>query len=164
MTSKGDEARKDVTIRGVDAFLYNKAAEIAKKTGKTMGEVVNEALRLFIDITEGLRAGMQPISEGLREAGRRVDYTLSSISPTVISDVEELEVSKEDLEQFGRRVIFQNVRRLVFQDDIDAETFERYVALIRECEEVRPPKGVSKLLVLSRCRKVGRLVPPDGEK
>ncbi|MDK2383540.1 MAG: hypothetical protein QI199_01865 [Candidatus Korarchaeota archaeon] len=164
MSSKGEETKKDVTIRGVDAFLYSRAAEIAKRTGKTMGEVVNEALRLFIDLTEGLWGGLEPVAEGLREAGRRVDYTLSALNPTIISDLGELEVTKEDLEQLGRKVVFQRVKRLSFADDVDAETFERYVALIRECEEVRPPKGVSKLLVLSRCRKVDRLIPPDGGK
>lgn len=158
MSSGREEVRKDVTIRGVDAFLYSRAAEIAKRTGKTMGEVINEALKLFIDLTEGLRGGLEPVTEGLREAGRKVDYTFSMLNPTVISDLEELEVSREDLVQLGRKVIFQRVKRLTFADDVDAETFERYVALIRECDEIKPPKGVSKLLVLSKCRGVGKLV------
>ena len=153
-----EERRKDVTIRGVDSDLYDRAAEIARRTGKTIGEVINEALGLFIDLTEGMRSGIQPLVDSAKEAGRRIGEGLTSAVPTVISDLEEIEVTKTDLEQFGRRVVFQNIDRLVFADDVDAETFDRYVALIRNCDEVRPPKGVSKLLVLSKCRRVERLV------
>lgn len=152
------ERRKDVTIRGVDSDLYDRAAEIARRTGKTIGEVINEALGLFIDLSEGIRAGIQPLVEGAKEASRRIGEGISSAVPTVISDLEEIEVTRVDLEQFDRRVVFQNIDRLVFADDVDPETFDRYVALIRNCDEVRPPKGVSKLLVLSKCRRVERLV------
>ncbi len=152
------EARKDITIRGVDSILYNRAAEIARRTGKTMGEIINESLRLFIDVTEGIKEGMQPLTEGFREAGRRLDFAISSVSPTIISDLSELEVNKADLEQFGRRVIFQNIDKLVFSEDVDPETFEKYVALIRNCDVVKPPRGVSKLLMLSRCRGIGKLL------
>ena len=153
-----EERRKDVTIRGVDSDLYDRAAEIARRTGKTIGEVINEALGLFIDLTEGIRSGIQPLVDSAKEAGRKIGEGLTSAVPTVISDLEEIEVTKTDLEQFGRRVVFQNIDRLVFADDVDAETFDRYVALIRNCDEVRPPKGVSKLLVLSKCRRVERLI------
>lgn len=163
MSSEGESGsgKKDVTVRGVDAALFNRAAEIAKRTGKTMGDVVSEALRLLIYLSDNLAAGMEPVadavSRGLKGAESKVSYTFSSIAPAIVSDLEELEVSKEDMEQFGRRIVFQNVKRLVFRDDVDAKTFEKYVALIKDCEKVKPPKGVSKLLVLSRCRGVGKL-------
>ncbi|MDK2463803.1 MAG: hypothetical protein QI223_03390 [Candidatus Korarchaeota archaeon] len=153
-----EERKKDVTIRGVDSDLYDRAAEIARRTGKTIGEIINEALGLFIDLTEGIRSGIQPLVDSAKEASRRIGEGLTSAVPTVISDLEEIEVTKTDLEQFGRRVVFQNIDRLIFTDDVDAETFDKYVALIRNCEEVKPPKGVSKLLVLSKCRRVERLI------
>lgn len=152
------EGRKDITIRGVDSYLYSRAAEIARRTGKTMGETVSEALRLFIDVSEGIRSSFQPLAEGVREAGERAEEALSYISPAVISDLEELEVSKSDLERFNRRVVFQGITRLIFADDVDEDTVDRYVALIRDCKEVRVPKELPKLFVLSRCRNVGKLV------
>ena len=150
--------RKDITIRGINSDLYDRAAEIARRTGKTIGEVINESLALFLDLTEGLRMGIQPIIEGAKEAGKSLEAGISATVPVMIGTLEELEITKADLEQFERRVIFSNIERLVFADDVDAETFEKYVALIRDCGEVRVPKGISKLLLLSRCRDVSRLV------
>jgi len=153
-----DVKKKDITIRGVNSDLYDRAAEIARRTGKTIGEIINESLALFLDLTEGLRTGIQPIVEGAKEAGRKLETGLSATVPVMIASLDELEVTKADLEQFGKRVVFQNIGRLVFADDVDQETFDRYVALIRNCDEVRVPKGISKLLVLSKCRDVDRLV------
>jgi hypothetical protein len=47
----GEEEKKTVTIRGIDKKLYEMATETARKTGKTVGEVVNESLRLFLAAT-----------------------------------------------------------------------------------------------------------------
>ncbi len=66
-------------------------------------------------------------------------------------------MTKENLVQLGKKVIFQRVKKLTFADNVNAKIFERYVVPIRECDGVRPPKGVSNLLVLSKCRKVGKL-------
>ncbi len=153
-----DSKRKDITIRGINSDLYDKAAEVARRTGKTIGDIVNESLKLFLDLTEGLRTNLQPIVSGAKEASRMIEAGISTLAPVMITGLDELEVSKEDLEQFGKRVIFSDIDKLYFTDDVDSETLEKYVAMIRNCEEVRVPKNISKLLVLSRCRDVGKLV------
>ncbi len=150
--------RKDITIRGINSDLYDKAAEIARRTGKTIGDVINESLKLFLDLTEGLRTSLQPIVNGAKEAGKMLEASMSTLAPVMVAGLDELEISKEDLEQFGKRVIFSDIKKLYFADDVDSETLEKYVAMIRDCDEVRVPKGVSKLLVLSRCRDIGKLV------
>ncbi len=153
-----DSKRKDITIRGINSDLYDRAAEVARRTGKTIGDVINESLKLFLDLTEGLRTSLQPIVNGARQAGKVIETSLSSLAPVMITGLNELEVSKEDLEQFGKRVIFSDIKRLYFTDDVDSDTLEKYVAMIRDCEEVRVPKGISKLLVLSKCRDIGKLI------
>ena len=165
-----DEGRrtKDVTIRGLDADVYNRVAEIARRSGKTVGEIVNEALRFFVDLTEGLTLGMESlmrdVESALKGAGKAVEGAAKSVLPgaAVISGIDRVRITKEDFEQFGKRVIFQDIERLEL--DVDKETFEKYVVLIRSCEEVVVPKGLSKLLVLSRCRDVDRVVFKDGEE
>jgi len=120
--------------------------------------VINESLKLFLDLTEGLRTSLQPIVNGAKEAGKMLEASMSTLAPVMVAGLDELEISKEDLEQFGKRVIFSDIKKLYFADDVDSETLEKYVAMIRDCDEVRVPKGVSKLLVLSRCRDIGKLV------
>ncbi len=157
MCMSNNSKRKDVTIRGVNSDLYDKAAEVARRTGKTIGDVINEALKLFLDMTEGLRTSLQPIVDGAKEAGKILGASMSSLAPAMISSLDELEISKGDLEQFRKKIIFSDIKKLYFTDDVDSETLEKYVAMIRNCEEVRVPKSISKLLVLSRCRDIEKL-------
>ncbi len=150
--------RKSVTIRGLRSDLYRKAAEIAKRSGRTIGEIINESLSLFIELTGELISGAEPMISRTALAAKRIGESVSSAIPSMISDLQELSVSKEDLEGYGRSLIFSNIGRLTLEEGIDEETFKKYVILIRDCQELRIPKGLSKLLVLSRCRGVQNLI------
>lgn len=148
---------KDVTIRGVNPELYNSVAELSRRLGISIGEAINEAMKLFLDARSGLITSIGPLLEGMRTAGKSIGEGLSNLTPVPISDVEEMELSKEDFEKFGRRVLITNVRKLILSQDVDEKTIEKYVAVIRNCEEVSFPKGLSKLLALSKCRNVKKV-------
>lgn len=150
--------RKDITIRGLRADLYRKAAELAKRSGRTIGEIFNESLSLFLELTGVLMMGLEPLAQGTKFAAEKVGESISMAIPSMVSDIQELSVSRSDLERYGKRVIFSNIGKLSLEEDVDEETFKKYVALIRNCQELRVPKGLSKLLVLSRCRGVQHLI------
>ncbi len=150
--------KKDVTIRGLRADLYRKAAEIAKRSGRTIGEIFNESLSLFLELTGGLMVGLEPLTHGTKLAAEKVGESISLAVPSMISDLQELSVSRSDLEGYGKRMVFSDIGKLILEGDIDDETFKKYVALIRNCQELRIHKGLSKLLVLSRCRGVQNLI------
>ncbi len=148
---------KDITIRGVNPELYNSVAELSRRLGISIGEAINEAMRLLLDVRSGLAGSIQPLIEGVKEAGKSVSEGISNLTPIPISGVEEIELSKEDFEKFGKRVLISDVGKVVFSQDVDEGTLEKYVAVIRDCEEVSFPKSVSKLLALSKCRNVGKV-------
>jgi hypothetical protein len=148
---------KDITIRGVNPELYNSVAELSRKLGMSIGEAINEAMRLLLDVRGGLVGSIQPLVEGVKEAGKSISEGISNLTPIPISGIEEIELSKEDFEKFGRRVLISNVRKVVFSQDVDEATLEKYVAVIRDCDEVSFPKSISKLLALSKCRDVSKV-------
>ncbi|RSN67683.1 hypothetical protein D9Q81_07775 [Candidatus Korarchaeum cryptofilum] len=147
---------KDITIRGLNPELYNSVAELSRRLGISIGEAINEAMKLLLDVMGGLRS-IQPLVEGVKEAGKSISEGISNLTPVPISGIEEIELSKEDFEKFGRRVLISNVRKVVFSQDVDEATLEKYVAVIRDCDEVSFPKSISKLLALSKCRDVDRV-------
>ncbi len=146
------EGKKDVTIRGLDSELYRRASEIAKRMGVSVGEVFNEALRTFIAIVDGVTSAFEPIAQGIGGGISRV----ISRETVPIAGLDELEVNDRDFEELGKKVIFSDIGRLTL--NVSKENFERYVVLIKECEEVVIPQTIPKLLVLSRARGVKRLV------
>ncbi|RDD53247.1 MAG: hypothetical protein BA066_05375 [Candidatus Korarchaeota archaeon NZ13-K] len=148
---------KDITIRGLNPELYNGIAELSRRLGISIGEVMNEAMKLLLDVRGELLTGIGPLIDGMRSAGKALGEGISYLTPTPISGVEEMELSKEDFERFGRRVLITDVRRLTFSQDVDERTLEKYVAVIRNCDEVSFPRGISKLLALSKCRNVRRI-------
>ena len=150
------EERRTITIRGVDRELYAKALALAKAAGRSVGEVVNDALRLLLStgvaaataLTKAAEAGREFVEE-LREAAKGV---------LVVSGVDELTVAKGDLEAVEGSVAFRGVKKLRFGDDVDYELFDRKVASIVMCEEVELPKGFPKLKAASKMRMVAKLM------
>jgi len=71
-----------------------------------------------------------------------------------IGGIDNLEISKSDLESIGKKVIFENVDELKFSPDVDADTIKQYIEAIRNVDEVSVPKNVF-LLVLTKTRDCG---------
>ncbi|MCD6357732.1 MAG: hypothetical protein J7L75_04045 [Thermoproteales archaeon] len=135
---------KGVFIRGVDKSLYQEISELARRIGKTVGEVTNEAYRLLLSTGFFLEDVARSFEEGLRGVA-------------VVGPVGELEVTGSDLESYGRRVAFRGIDRLVFRD-VSPETFDKYVSRIAFVKELVVPKTLPKMIVLTKCRYVDRIV------
>ncbi|MCS7102742.1 MAG: hypothetical protein NZ992_02530 [Candidatus Korarchaeum sp.] len=166
MTEIGGEGRKevkevlptkDVTIRGVNPELYNSVAELSRRLGISIGDAINEAMKLLLDVRGELIAGISPLVEGMKSAGKAIGEGISNLTPVPVSGVEEVEFTKEDFERFGRRVLISDVKKLIISHDVDEKTLDKYVVVIRNCEEVSFPRSISKLLALSKCRNVRKI-------
>ncbi len=145
---KLDEEKKGmVAIRGIDKRLYGKLASIAKDSGKTIGEIMNEAMRIFLITTQKVaETGANIAKTLLEEKGVR---ELEGVEE--IGNLEELEVTREDLEEV-EKVAFKNVKVLKFSPDIPYELFEKKVSAIVLCDRVIIPKGFPKLKVAKKLR------------
>ncbi len=64
-----------------------------------------------------------------------------------IGDLEELELSKEDLEPFGKRIVLENIQDLKLSPDVDVETVNKYIEIIQDVEELEVPKAIYMLIL-----------------
>ncbi|MEM1630411.1 MAG: hypothetical protein QXE39_06945, partial [Saccharolobus sp.] len=97
MSQENNEQNKKrtITVRGIDQKLYSKLAEIARNSGKTMGEVVNEAFRTFLDLTN---AAKQTASNVIQTGKTFIEGFKEGMGDfIVISDIDELTINKEEL-------------------------------------------------------------------
>lgn len=139
--------KKTITIRNIDEELYAKASALARTIGETVGEVINEALRVFLSLAEGSYELVQKMREGM-------ETTLKTV---VVGDLDELIVSKSDLESVEGRVRFRNIKKLVFDNTVDLETFNRKVHSIVFVSEVIIPKNIAKLKALAKMKFVKKI-------
>ncbi len=137
--------RKTVTIRGLSLELYERISRLAREMGLTIGELVNEALKRYI--------------ETLENVSRVIDSLIKSGNVIVVSGVSHLEVSKSDLELADKPIVFKDINELVFGDDVTNDLIREKVAKIINVDVVYVPKTISTVLVASKCEFVRKITP-----
>ncbi len=154
------EEKKTITIRGIDKSLYEQIAKIARDSGKTIGEVINEAMRCFLSLTLATVKAGSKIAESIMAVGRAFSEGIKEGMENVceVSGVEELSINKEDLESIEEPLVFKNIKKLKFSDDIPYDLFDKKVYSIIYCDEVIVPPTYPKLKVVKKCRLVKRII------
>ncbi len=147
MSSTGSESseKRTVTIRGLSSDIYERVSRLARETGTTVGEIVNEALRRYISTLEHVSSF--------------IDNLIRQGNVVVISGVNSLTVTKMDLETLDKPVIFRDMDELVFADDVTNDLIKDKVARIVNVNTVYVPKTVSTLLIASKSELVRKIVP-----
>ena len=64
-----------------------------------------------------------------------------------IGDLEELELSKEDLETFGKRIVLEDIEDLKLSPDVDVDTVNKYIEVIQDVQELEVPKAIYMLIL-----------------
>ncbi|RLG88736.1 MAG: hypothetical protein DRO15_02185 [Thermoprotei archaeon] len=161
MSSKNEERRrKAITIRGIDKDLYDRILVLARETGKTVGELLNEAMKLLLIIGPVALRATSRVAQGIISASRAITEGVVEGFQDVIevSGVDELVVTRSDLEQVEKPLVFKLIKRLEFADDIPYELFVSKVKAIILCNEVLIPSTYPKLKVVNICRMVRRII------
>ncbi len=148
--ARREEDKRAITIKGVDSELYDKISELARLKGRTIGDIVSQAFKLYLSLLE---AGGKVISF--------TESVLSGIKKKVnvqlIKDIEKLEVDRALLEEAESLLLFVGIKELVFSDDVTQELFDEKVGNIVDCRLVEIPRSLSKLKALKKCRFIGEL-------
>ncbi len=155
------EGKITIAVRGVDEDLYRRVSALAKETGRTIGELINESMKLLLSVASTALEKSKELtgttvvlarrfSEGLKEGFKEAEAL-------VISDVEELNLTRKDLEEVSKPIILKNIKKLSIDDDVPYELFKNKVLSITFCDEVSVPSSYPKLEVLSICRMVKKL-------
>jgi len=110
------EAKDVIAIRGLDTDLYNQMHAKAKEMGKNVSELMNDALKLYLD--QVLRV---PVTYGEGSTN--------------------LKVSKADLIKLGK-VTIKGVINLTFLEDVDEESVENHLLCVEDCTNVNVPEPV----------------------
>ena len=137
--------RKTISIKGVSADLYNRIQKISNETGKTIGQVTDEAYKSFVGSVNSAKNISQGFLNGIKEG-----------SSKFIENIKELEITGADLKEIDRKIIFKNIDVLIFKD-IDNETFDKYVNSIVVVKNIIIPKTVSKARVLLKSNFVDKI-------
>ncbi|GAB6947533.1 hypothetical protein JCM16161A_16630 [Vulcanisaeta sp. JCM 16161] len=144
-SSEESSERKTVTIRGLSTDIYDRVSRLARETGTTIGEIVNEALRRYIATLENI--------------SKAIDNMIRAGDVVVISGVSSLTVTRADLEALDKPVIFKDMDELIFADDVNNDIIKSKVARIVNVNTVYVPKSVSTLLIASKSELVKKIVP-----
>ena len=159
----GEEKSKRVfSIRGLDPEIYDRFAKVARELGVSVGELMNEAMRFMLSLVSvGTVAGVESVKSLMKSLRgvKGIHELLGDVE--VISGLDELEVSREDLESIDKPVIFMNIKKLVFKEGIDRGLIESKVRGIKLVDEVVVPKSIPKLIVARKCLMVRKLVSSE---
>ncbi len=134
-----EEHTQNISVKGIKKDVYDKVSQIAKVTGRTLGEVTNEAYKSLIGAFDGAGHISRNFREGL--AGSVSRY---------VENIKNLDLTKKDLEEIGHKTVFKNIDNLVLVD-VDDETFDRYVDAIINVKVLSIPVSLKKSKVLLKC-------------
>ena len=158
MSNENENEKKVITVRGVEKDLYERILQIARNSGRTVGEVINDAIRTFLAFSERIQGKIDETTqraigigkafiEGYNEAGKEI---------IIISDLEELHVNKNEIISAGKPVSFRDIKKLVLED-IDQDIINKYIDSIISVDELVVPSSVNKLLLLQKCKFVKKI-------
>jgi hypothetical protein len=122
----------DVTIRGIDDSVYSLFSAEARRRSVPIGELVTQVMRIFLEETSEKR------------------FTVEGL--------DELTLTKKELESVGGPIAFNGIKVLTISKDIDWELFDKSVDEIRKSKTVVIPTSLTKLQVLTKCRNVDKIV------
>ena len=148
-----------VSIRGLNRELYSKMMALSRETGRTVAQLMNEAMDLYLNIRRSFEGSFVRIRDVINQLEAEFKEGMKSAVRLEVADLDFLEIDRKDLDyRRDAKIAFVRVKHLVFKDDIDPQTFRDRIEVIRFCEKVEIPSSIPKMLALEKCRYVGRIV------
>jgi len=131
--------RKTVAIRGLDTELYHEVFSMAKKDGKRVSEVMNQAL------TDFLNGGFQN--------GKADGNSEKNTGAFTLKNDGEITLSKKDILSLGKDVGHFRIEtsgRLTFEKDLDKKTLENIERIVVHDGVVEVPSALyTQILIRS---------------
>ncbi|ADI31835.1 hypothetical protein [Staphylothermus hellenicus] len=167
------QEKKTYTIRGLDPQLYKTFSETAKKLGLSVGEFMNEAMRVLLTTLSfsgdvGQKIGKEAsrlLSEFIKSSRKSLKEAVESVKNTIIvSGIEELDISKNDLESIDKQVVLVNIKKLYISDDVDWRLLDEKIKSIKMVNEISIPSHIPKLLFAKKCFMVKRIIVRNEKK
>ena len=144
--------RKTVAIRGLDTGLYNEVFSMAKKDGKRVSDLVNSALKAYIDgdLADNVVASVTN-GQTTVQAGGSFVLTVEDEGEVTLSKNDVLDISR-DMGPFK----IESSGTLVFEKDVDAEALRGIEKIVILSGEVKVPKKTYPQFLI-KCQIKGKL-------
>ncbi len=140
-----DEQSLNLLLQEVDEFLYNDFYYLSKKLNYSPGEVLTFLMEDFISRFDGVFPDFSAES---------LSKLLNINSKISINRQEQLAITNEDLldlSDTNTQIDFNYIDTLEFLN-VDVKSFSRFVCSISNCNLVRVPQTIPKLLLYAKCR------------
>lgn len=141
--------RKTVAIRGLDTELYTEVFTLAKKDGRTVAEVVNNALEQFINSDNDEQTLVMPGSA----QSNSVEFILA------IDDDGEVSLSKDDIKEIAMEMGpfgIESNGSLVFEKDVDKNALAQITRITVRSGTVKVPRTAYAQFLI-KCKIQGKL-------
>ena len=139
--------RKTVAIRGLNTELYTEVFSMAKKDGKNVADVVNNALEQYLnnDDADAIAAGV----------------TLSNSAEFIlaIDDDGQVSLSKEDIKEISMEMgpfAIESNGNLVFEKDVDKNALAQITRIQVKSGTVKVPRSAYAQFLI-KCKIQGKL-------
>ena len=139
--------RKTVAIRGLNTELYTEVFSMAKKDGKNVADVVNNALEQYLnnDDADAIAAGV----------------TLSNSAEFIlaIDDDGQIALSKDDIKEIAMEMgpfAIESNGSLVFEKDVDKNALAQITRIQVKSGTVKVPRSAYAQFLI-KCKIQGKL-------
>lgn len=139
------EEKKNISVKGVSKNLYNRILNIARDSGKTLGEITDDAYSSIVATVDGALNVSKAFVEGTRKGTSKI-----------IENIKNLELTEKDLSDIGQRVTIRNVEHLVLKDMSDS-AFNSGVNLIVHVNELEYVDTIKKSSILLKSKFVDHI-------
>ncbi len=144
-SSEGKNDSKNVSVKGISKDIYRKILQLARDTGKSVGDLTNDAYKALLSTADGALEVSKTFVQSARES-----------KVQVISNIGELEISGKEISDLKKRVSFRGMKKLVITD-ISDEDFASKIQSIHNVDLLIVPKNVSKATVITKCSFVEKI-------
>lgn len=123
--------RKTVSIRGLDLELYHEVFSMAKRDRKRVADVVNSALKVFI--------------EDAYNDQDNIDTKEENVERFILRNDGDITLSKQDVVGLEREVgVFriENSGHMIFEKDIDRDSMKHIERIVIHSGAVEVPRNL----------------------
>ena len=141
----GGQDTENVSIKGIQKRVYARVKDLARDTGKTVGDLTNDAFKVLL-----------AAAEETKKVGEEFFQAVKDSKITYIQYLNSIEISGPELVKNNKKVSFKNIGNLTFKNMSEAD-FESYVDSIVNVKVLEIPKDISKFKVLERAKYIDDL-------
>ena len=140
---------KTVSIRGIASDIYKKILQISTETGKTVGELTNEAYRKMVQT-----------SSLVEKAAEKALEKKFKVADTIVENIGQITLNNDEIEKLYGNIGFRNIDKLELSGLSDINSYGK-ISFISNVKVLKLTKGTKKVNLLSKLNEVSQIVEED---